>query len=346
MSNTTSPPPGLPPQAQAFNPLNQSAFLLYADGTNPIPSNTYSVTEIYLQATSLSILYGSQIGACFMMLAVVLGMTPRPRFRRLPTLISVAALALNTARMVLLAVFFTTSWVDLYVIVSQGASVVPRSDFSLSAAATVLSVPVTVLILAALTVQAWSMLRLWCPMYKIPARVLSLVLVLLTLAFNITTTVIQARAILYADISQIADWVRQAYLGLITASIYSFYFLFNIRLVMHMWVIFAALEFIQFDRFEPGSITQTSVIIVLPLGTLVVQRLANPAWFGTAAHTDSTSSSAAGGGGGSASANTTGTGRGSVLSRGGLSGVTATSVTSASRRPLLTSVRSNSRNAI
>lgn len=235
MSTNTSPPLGLPPQAQPFDPLNQTAFLLYSDGSTPIPFNTYNVTQIYLQATSLSILYGSQIGACFMMLAVVLGMTPRTRFRRLPTIISVVALALNTARMVLLAVFFTTTWLDLYVIVAQDASVVPRSDFHLSAAATVLSVPITVLILAALSVQAWSMLRLWAPLYKLPAAVLSLVLVLLTVAFNMMTTVIQTRAVLYADISQIADWVRQTYLGLITASICWFCFLFNIRLVMHMW---------------------------------------------------------------------------------------------------------------
>ncbi|KAK3291555.1 fungal pheromone mating factor STE2 GPCR-domain-containing protein [Chaetomium fimeti] len=359
MSNTTSPPPGLPPPATPFDPLNQTSFLLYGDGSTPVPFNTFNVTQIYLQATSLSILYGTQIGACFMTLVVVLGMTPRARFRRLPTLVSVAALALNTARMVLLAVFFVTSWVDLYVIVAQDATVVPRSDFYLSAAATVLSVPVTVLILAALSIQAWSMLRLWGPLYKLPAAALSLVLVLLTVAFNMMTTVIQTRAILYADISQIADWVRQTYLGLITASICWFCFLFNIRLVMHMWtnrsilpslkglkamdvlvitngilmfvpVIFAALEFVQWDRFEPGSITQTSVIIVLPLGTLVAQRLANPAWFGTGHCAADTSSSA----------NTTGSGAGgsSALSRGALSGTTT--ATSA-RRPLLTSVRSN-----
>lgn len=94
------------------------------------------------------------------------------------------------------------------------------------------------------------------------------------------------------------------------------------------------------------------MIIVLPLGTLVAQRLASPAWFGTGpggggGAVDSSAHSASGGGGGGyggygcASANTTGTGTGtgSVLSRGGLSGVTATST--ASRRPLLTSVRSN-----
>ncbi|KAK4033260.1 hypothetical protein C8A01DRAFT_40296 [Parachaetomium inaequale] len=363
MSNTTSPPPGLPPQSTPFDPLNQTSFLLYSDGFHQISFNTYAITQLYVQATSLSILYGTQIGACLMMLAVVLGMTPRARFRRLPTLISVAALALNTARMVLLAVFFTTAWVDLYVIVAQDASAVPRSDFNLSAAATVLSVPITMLILSALFVQAWSMLRLWPLLWKLPAAGLSLVLVLLTLAFNMATTILQARAILYADISEIPIWIRPTYLGLITASVCWFCFLFNVRLVMHMWtnrsilpslkglkamdvlvitngilmffpVIFSTLEFRDWKRFEPASLTQTSVIIVLPLGTLVAQRLANPSWFGTTGHHTDNS---VGGSAGATSSTMSRGGRG-----GGMSGITtSTTPTSTAKRPLLGSIRSN-----
>ncbi|KAK4150720.1 fungal pheromone mating factor STE2 GPCR-domain-containing protein [Chaetomidium leptoderma] len=359
-NSSSSPPPGT---GTPFDPLNQTSFLLFADGQTQIPFSTYNVTQIYIQATSLSILYGTQIGVCFMMLAVVLAMTPRVRFKRLPTMISIAALTINLVRMVLLAVFFTTSWVDLYVIVSQDAGVVPRSDFDISATATILSVPVTMLILAALCVQAWSMLRLWSMLYKLPAALVSLVLVLATVTFNMMTTIIQTRAILYADISQLADWVRQAYLALITASICWFCFLFNIRLVMHMWtnrsilpslkglkamdvlvitngilmfvpVVFAALKFGEWQRFEPGSLTQTSVLTVLPLGTLVAQRLANPGWFNSEHGAGGRGGGGRGGGGGSA--NSTGTGlTSSQISRGGMS--TATTA----KRPLLMSVRSN-----
>ncbi|KAL2172346.1 hypothetical protein VTG60DRAFT_6185 [Thermothelomyces hinnuleus] len=352
----TTPTPGTGPPSASFDPLNQTSFVLYSDGTTPIPFNTHNVTEIYLQATSLSILYGTQVGACVMMLAVVLGMTPRARFRRAPTLVSAAALALNAARMVLLALFFTTAWVDLYVIVSQDAAVVPRRAFELSAAATALSVPVTALILAALCLQAWSMLRLWSVVWKVPAAAASLGLVGLTMGFSITTTVIQVRAILFADLASIADWARQTYLSLITASICWFCFLFNVRLVMHMWtnrsilpsmkglkamdvlvitngilmfvpVVFSALEFGNWERFEPASITQTSVIVVLPLGTLVAQRLANPSWFGTGQNVpDSTRSTGM---------------TSSIVSRGGISGDTAVST---ANRPLLMSSRGDHTN--
>ncbi|KAL2178390.1 fungal pheromone mating factor STE2 GPCR-domain-containing protein [Thermothelomyces heterothallicus CBS 202.75] len=347
----TTPTPETGPPSASFNPLNQTSFVLYSDGTTPIPFNTHNITEIYLQATSLSILYGTQVGACVMMLAVVMGMTPSARFRRAPTLVSAAALALNAARMVLLALFFTSAWVDLYVIVSQDAAVVPRRAFELSAAATALSVPVTALILAALCLQAWSMLRLWSVVWKVPAAAASLGLVGLTMGFSITTTVIQVRAILFADLASLADWARQTYLILITASICWFCFLFNVRLVVHMWtnrsilpstkglkamdvlvitngilmfvpVVFSALEFGNWERFEPASITQTSVIVILPLGTLVAQRLANPSWFGTGQSVPDSPRS---------------TGMiSSIVSRDGISGDTAVST---ANRPLLMSSR-------
>ncbi|KAL2149018.1 hypothetical protein VTH82DRAFT_1704 [Thermothelomyces myriococcoides] len=352
-TTTTTPIPGAGTLLANFDPLNQTSFVLYSDGVTQVPFNTHDITEIYIQATSLSILYGTQVGACVMTLAVVLGMTPSARFRRATTLVSVAALALNAVRMVLLALFFTTTWVDLYVIVSQDAAVVPRRAFHLSAAATALSVPVTALILAALCLQAWSMLQLWTVVCKVPVAVASLGLVGLTIGFSITTTVIQMRAILFADLSSVADWARQTYLSLITASICWFCFLFNVRLVMHMWtnrsilptmkglkamdvlvitngilmfvpVVFSALEFCDWERFEPASITQTSVIVVLPLGTLIAQRLANPGWFGTGQSASDSSRSA-----GVAS---------SIVSRGGISGDTAVSI---ANRPLLMGGRDN-----
>lgn len=46
-----------------------------------------------------------------------------------------------------------------------------------------------------------------------------------------------------------------------------------------MTVIFAGLQYSWSVQFEPGSLLYTSVLIVLPLGTLVAQRIADPAAF-------------------------------------------------------------------
>lgn len=60
-------------------------------------------------------------------------------------------------------------------------------------------------------------------------------------------------------------------------------------------MIFSGLEFANFPNFESASLTQTSVILVLPLGTLIAQRLADPAAFSsTASDSAATNSSASG----------------------------------------------------
>ncbi|KAL2129963.1 hypothetical protein VTI74DRAFT_7068 [Chaetomium olivicolor] len=310
-SNNTTPP---------ADPANQTLFILTADG-RPMPVNTLDITDAYRDASSISILYGTQIGACIMMLTVVLVMTPKFRLRQAPTIISILALSLNIIRMVLLAIFFVSPFMNVYALFTGDYErIVSAIDMSNSVAATTMSIPMTMLILAALFFQAWSMIRLWPGIYKIPLTSLSLILVLMAVVFNFLTTTQQAQAQLHTVNLKQEVWVRKMYLALITASICWFCFLFNIRLVMHMWTnrsilpslkglkamdvlvitngilmfipaLFSVLEWAHFTHFEVASLTQTSVVLVLPLGTLVAQRLANPHLFG------STLSPGGGGGG-------------------------------------------------
>ncbi|KAK3375726.1 pheromone receptor 2 [Lasiosphaeria ovina] len=295
-----------------FDPLTQPAFILASDGQTPINFTLADIDMVYQVATSSAANYGSQVGASFVMLAVVLVMTPRRRFRRLPAIISILALTINMIRMLLLSLFYSSSWLHFYTVVSGDVQFVSQTDYNLSVAATILSIPITILILLALIVQAWSMLQLWPSLQKWTATALSVVLVVVTIGFNFAITIIQAQAILYGNTQDASmRWIRSTYLGLITASICWFCFLFNIRLVIHMWsnrsflpslkgltamdvlvitngilmlvpVLFAALEYGDWNNFlESASLTQTSVIVVLPLGTLMAQRLANPGWFGS-----------------------------------------------------------------
>lgn len=221
-----------------FDPTNQTVFLLaLPDGARTVNASTTFVDFGYVIITSLCILYATQIGACIMMLAVVLGMTPRARFRRIPTILSIVGLVVNTVRTILLAVYFTTPASSLYLVVARDARVLPRYAVNISATASVLSIPVTIIILASLFIQAWSMMRLWPSMYKVPTTVVSVALVVATIAFNITTTVIQTLGVLDLTRKPVEHWVgiRQAYLVLVTTSICWFCFLFNVRLVMHMY---------------------------------------------------------------------------------------------------------------
>nr|CCI72017.1 pheromone receptor 2 [Neurospora terricola] len=264
---------------------------------------TTDVDSLNGMMISTAINYATQIGATFIMIAIMLLMTPRRRFKRLPTIISLLALLLNLIRVVLLALFYPSHWTDFYVLYSGDWQFVPPSDMQISVAATVLSIPVTALLLSALMVQAWSMMQLWTPLWRALVVLVSGLLSVATVALSFVNCIFQAKNILYADPFP-PRWVRKLYLALTTGSISWFTFLFMIRLVMHMWsnrsilpsmkglkamdvliitnsilmlipVLFAGLEFLDSaSGFESGSLTQTSVVIVLPLGTLVAQRIA------------------------------------------------------------------------
>ncbi|KAK3348505.1 pheromone receptor 2 [Neurospora tetraspora] len=283
--------------------LENQLLFLFDNYGQLLNVTTADIDQLNGMLISSAINYATQIGATFIMLAIMLLMTPRRRFKRLPTIISLLALLLNLIRVVLLALFYPSHWTDFYVLYSGDWQFVPASDMQISVAATVLSIPVTALLLSALMVQAWSMMQLWTPLWRALVVLVSGLLSLATVAMSFVNCIFQAKNILYAD--PFPDrWVRKLYLALTTGSISWFTFLFMIRLVMHMWtnrsilpsmkglkamdvliitnsilmlipVLFAGLEFLDSaSGFESGSLTQTSVVIVLPLGTLVAQRIA------------------------------------------------------------------------
>ncbi|KAK3349085.1 fungal pheromone mating factor STE2 GPCR-domain-containing protein [Lasiosphaeria hispida] len=292
-----------------LSPEDQSFILLGPSGQGNITLPLIAVDQLWESAASAAINYGSQIGASFIMLVVLLAMTPKSRFRRAPTIIHTAALAINLIRMILLSLFFPSTWFELYTVMTGDLQFVATADYNISVAASAFSIPITILVEMALIVQAWSMLQLWPRWQKVIATVISIILVVTTISFSFAITSLQILFILYNDFRAVSEqWIRITYLGLTTASITWFCFLFNCRLILHMWtnrsilpslkglkamdvlvitngilmlipVIFAGLEFGTFLNFESASLTQTSVIVVLPLGTLVAQRLANPTWF-------------------------------------------------------------------
>ncbi|KAK0615291.1 fungal pheromone mating factor STE2 GPCR-domain-containing protein [Bombardia bombarda] len=308
----------------AFSPLTQPITILAQDGITPVSIKADEVAAIYRSATSSSINYGSQIGATFLMLLVLLAMTARYRFLKAPAMISVLSLTINLVRVVLLSLFYPSHFMEFYTLVSGDTTFVPPSDYRISVTASLLSIPITILIELALVVQAWSMLRLWPTLWKAIVCGISAVIISLTVGFSFANSIMQVQWILYNTMTP--DWPKIIYLALVTASVSWFCFLFMIRLVMHMWshrsilpslnglnamdvlvitngilmivptnryepiVIFSSLQFTSQENFESGSLAQTSVIVLLPLGTLVAQRLANPNFFTTTASSSSSKS--------------------------------------------------------
>ncbi|KAI9150425.1 Tumor susceptibility protein [Paramyrothecium foliicola] len=285
-----------------FDPYQQSILLLAADGESEIEVSLLDVDSVNHETSSICINYGAQLGACFIMLLMILIMTPSNKFRRPSTILHIFGLLVCTIRMALLSVYFTSPFNDFYAFWGNDYSHVPVQDYQISITANTFSLLLLIVVEAALMNQAWTMVKLWPTFAKMTLSALSGVITLTTIGWRIAATVLQNRAVL--SLEPPADTLWVVYWMLITnaLSICWFCALFNIKLVLHLIsnrgilpsymsltpmeilimtngilmtvpVLFAGLEWGQFTNFESASLTLTSVAVILPLGTLAAQRM-------------------------------------------------------------------------
>lgn len=187
-----------------------------------------------------SIAYGVEMGASVVMLAIILTMTPKPKFCRFPTYLNIAALCNNIVRVLLLAIYFESSWVSFYSLYSGDRASVTSADLASTIASTVLTIPQNIMMMLALVLQAWVMVRLWPEIYRWAIIFVSVVLVLLEVGFMGASEAYQIMLMYMTDAESIRInmaylWVRYCYLGLEVACIAWFCVLFSSQLVTHLW---------------------------------------------------------------------------------------------------------------
>lgn len=217
-----------------FDPFNQNVTFLSADGKTPLYVPFAALDAFHDESASVCINYGAQLGACIIMLLVLLIQTPAAKFRRPSTILHIAGLVICSIRMVLLVAWFPSAFNDFYAVWGLDYSLVPRSAYNLSLAANSFSVILVVVIEAALMNQAWTMIRLWGDFWRYLVVGSSAIVTLLTIGWRITFAVFQSRAILELKVSKHHDWV--IYWCVITNAISICWFcaIFNLKLVWHI----------------------------------------------------------------------------------------------------------------
>lgn len=241
MATRTAMPaePGLNYTAMGMlDPLNQNITFTTPDGTLMVVSLT-AIDANHAYIVGKTIGYSVEFGASLMMLGVLLAMTPKSKFWRLASYINVAALINNMVRTMLLAIFFESSWIRFYVLYSGDISHVTQTDFRNSLCSIVFSIPQNFLMMAALMLQAWAMVKLWPSFYKWGILVFSGLLSLAELAFMLVAQTDQIRSLFPDydpyDFLHRRLWLRYIWLALELACICWFCFMFILRLVAHMW---------------------------------------------------------------------------------------------------------------
>ncbi|KAK1238371.1 hypothetical protein MKX07_006517 [Trichoderma sp. CBMAI-0711] len=290
----------------SFDPYTQNITIIVSPSSPPISIPIPVIDAFNDETASIITNYAAQLGAALAMLLVLLAATPTARLLRAdgPSLLHALALLVCVVRTVLLIYFFLTPFSHFYQVWTGDFSQVPAWNYRASIAGTVLSTLLTVVTDAALVNQAWTMVSLFAPRTKRAVCVLSLLITLLAVSFRVAYTVIQCEGIAELAAPRQYAWLIRATLIFNICSIAWFCALFNSKLVAHLVtnrgvlpsrramspmevlimangilmivpVIFAILEWHHFINFESGSLTPTSIAIILPLSSLAAQRIAN-----------------------------------------------------------------------
>ncbi|KAJ4133769.1 pheromone alpha factor receptor [Fusarium equiseti] len=291
---------------EAFDPFTQNVTFFAPDGKTEISIPVVAIDEMRRIIVNTTINYATQLGACIIMLVVILVMVPKERFRRPFMILQIISLVIASCRMLLLSIFHSSQFLDFYVFWGDDHSRIPRSAYASSVAGNTMSLCLIVSIESMLMSQAWTMVRLWPNVWKYIIAGISLVVSIMAISVRLASTIIQNNAILTLKPAYHMVWLIKWTVIMNVGSISWWCAIFNIKLMWHLIsnrgillsyktlspmevlvmtngilmfipVIFASLEWARFVNFESASLTLTSVAVILPLGTLAAQRIAGSA---------------------------------------------------------------------
>lgn len=219
---------------EGFNPYTQTVSFLSKDGVTPIQVPIPKLDEFSFYSVSVSLSYGTQLGAVLIMLFVTLLMTPTSKLRRPSGILHILVLVLCVIRMALLAAYFPSDFNEFYNVWAGDYSAVATHHFYVSIAANTISLLLVVAIELALMNQAWTMVTLWPSAAKYTLSVLSVCITLLTIGWKLAVTTLQNKSTLELVTTQDVLWVSHGAIITNAISICWFCALFNIKLVLHL----------------------------------------------------------------------------------------------------------------
>ncbi|KAJ3498966.1 hypothetical protein NLG97_g727 [Lecanicillium saksenae] len=287
-----------------FDRFSQNVTFFLADHNTTVSVPIPVLNAFSDETVRTTMNYGAQLGACIIMLLVVLVLTPSSKLTRASSCLHLAGLFVSIVRMGLLFSYFLSPFSHFYQVWTMDPALVPRYYFDVSLAANTLALPLVIIVQAALMNQAWTMVAFWPRIWKYAACILSAIIVLLTIGTRLAFTIVQNHAIVTSIPPDFFLWGTTWMIVMSAVSIFWFCAIFNVKLVTHLVInrgilpsttlinpmevlimtngvlmiipsIFAGLEWAKNTNFESASLTVTSVIIILPLGTLAAQRISS-----------------------------------------------------------------------
>lgn len=221
--------------ADDFDPRTQVFYLLAADGETQVPVPLDALTAMRFYDIRNGINFGSQAGACIMLLIVAVCLLPRLSLVRFSQWLQLCTLVLNSARNILFACYFTSAWNESFTILAGDYSQISQANIVNNCTTEALSLIILILVQIMLYLQAWAMVNLLSRRLKWSLAVLSGLISLTTIILRFMAAVLNIQA--FMGLERKFGLVDAAFLGsgiLQAVSVFWYCVLFNSKLVAHL----------------------------------------------------------------------------------------------------------------
>lgn len=138
--------------ATSFDPFTQAVTFTMADGT-PFNITMADIDSFVLYSVQICINYAAQLGASLILLIVLLLLTKPEKRRSTIFITNILSLSVNFIRNILMCLYFTGPFNEIYAYFGQDYSQVHRSDYATSVTATVLTLMLLVCVEISLVLQ-------------------------------------------------------------------------------------------------------------------------------------------------------------------------------------------------
>ena len=218
----------------AFNPFRQKVSFFAADGTTKISVPVPVIDQANFEAFGVCINYGTQIGACLVMLIILLVTTPASKLRRASNVLQILALVICPVELIVLVLYFPSPLNEFYRYWAEDYSGVPQRYFDMSIAGSTLSILLVAVLELELMNQAWIMVKLWPNPVKYAVSFVSVLVSLNTLGWRMAFVVLQNESVVNLSRPHNIEMVSEVTVATNAASIFFFCAVFNIKLVQHL----------------------------------------------------------------------------------------------------------------
>ncbi|KAM0816043.1 putative Fungal pheromone mating factor STE2 GPCR-domain-containing protein [Seiridium cardinale] len=165
-----------------FNPKLQNFTILGPDGQTSINISMVVIDAQRVRTANLCISWGVQLGLCLMALLMVLLLIPLSRLRRAINIVHVSALVVAVVRLSLIIQYFPGPLAEFYVVWTKDRNALSLEYFNTNAAGNAFTVVQFALILTALIMQSWGLIKAWPDSWRYAVRASAIVLAIATIA--------------------------------------------------------------------------------------------------------------------------------------------------------------------